>query len=159
MAVLHGAFKREQIKTILIPFTIDIHAMLATEIAPALLNYFNCKIRILLVYAPEITQREREERENKVQELIKENSLPAEVKILKNTDILQGIIRESRKADLVLMGGKTGDFLELLFGRSLAQEITEQSACPVLWVKEYEEREPLWKLLLKSPKQLGVENG
>ncbi|MCW8810472.1 MAG: amino acid permease [Ignavibacteriaceae bacterium] len=159
VAVLHGAFKREQIKTILIPFTIDIHAMLATEIAPALLNYFNCKIRILLVYPPETTQREREERENKIQELIKENSIPAEVKIIKNTDILQAIIKESKRADLVLMGGKTGDFLELLFGRSLAQEITEQSACPVLWVKEYEEREPLWKLLLKSPKQIGVENG
>ena len=57
------------------------------------------------------------------------------------------------------MGGKTGDFLELLLGRSLAQEITEQSVCSVLWVKEYEEREPLWKLLLKSPKQIGVENG
>jgi hypothetical protein len=57
------------------------------------------------------------------------------------------------------MGGKTGDFLELLLGRSLAQEITEQSRCPVLWVKEYEERKPLWKLLLKSPKQIGVENG
>ena len=81
------------------------------------------------------------------------------MKILKNTDILQGIIKESKRADLVLMGGKTGDFLELLFGRSLAQEITEQSACPVLWVKEYEEREPLWRLLLKSPKQIGVENG
>ena len=57
------------------------------------------------------------------------------------------------------MGGKTGDFLELLLGRSLAQEITEEASCPVLWVKEFEEREPLWKLLLKSPKQIGVENG
>ena len=159
VAVLHGAFNKEEIKTVLIPFAVDIHAILATEIAPALLDYFNCKIKILLVYPPETTMQEREERETKVQELIKENSLPAEIKILNNTDILQSIVRESKRADLVLMGGKTGDFLELLFGRSLAQEITEQSACPVLWVKEYEEREPLWKLLLKSPKQTGVENG
>ena len=71
-------------------------------------------------------------------------------------DIVKAITDESRKVDLILMGGKTGDFLELFLGRSLAQEITEQSACPVLWVKEFEEREPLWKLLLKSPKQIGV---
>ena len=159
VAVLHGKIEREKIKTILLPFTIDAHAMLATEIAPALKEYFNAQIKILLVYDPETTPNEREEREKKVEELIKENSIQAELKILKDTDILKGIVNESQYADLILMGGKTGDFLELLFGRSLAQEITEQSACPVLWVKEYEEREPLWKLLLKSPKEIGVENG
>ena len=159
VAVLHGRFEKDKIKTILIPFSIDIHAILATEIAPALINYFNCKLKILLVYAPETTLQEREERENKVNELIKENSLLAEIIQIKNADIVTTVVKQSRKADLILMGGKTGDFLELLFGRSLAQEITEQSACPVLWVKEYEEREPLWKLLLKSPKQLGEENG
>ena len=159
VAVLHGAFKKDEVKTVLIPFSIDIHAILATEIAPALIDYFNCKIKILLVYPPEMTLNEREEREAKVKELINENSIPAEIKILKDADILITIVKESKAADLILMGGKTGDFLELLLGRSLAQEITEEAACPVLWVKEFEEREPLWKLLLKSPKQIGVENG
>ena len=159
VAVVHGNFQKENIKTILIPFTVDIHAMLATEIAPALLNYFKCKLKILLVYEPETSQKEREERESKVNELIKENSLEAEVLIIKDTDIVKGIVDESKNADLLLMGGKTGDFLELLFGRSLAQEITEHSACPVVWVKEYQEHEPLWKFLLKTPKQVGVENG
>ena len=159
VAVLHGAFKKEDIKTVLIPFSIDIHAMLATEIAPALRDYFNCNIKILMVYDPETTRQEREERETKVQELIRENSILAEIKIVNDADVLKSIINESKNADLILMGGRTGDFLELLLGRSLAQEITEQSSCPVLWVKEYEEREPLWKLLLKSPKQIGVENG
>ena len=159
VAVLHGRFERENIKTILIPFTIDIHAMLATEIAPALINYFNCKLKILLVYDPETSKREREERELKVKELIKQNSLDAEIIIIKDTDIVKAIVDQSSKVDLMLMGGKTGDFLELLLGRSLAQEITEQAACPVLWVKEYAEREPLWKLLLKSPRKIGEENG
>ena len=159
VAVLHGRFERENIKTILIPFTIDIHAMLAAEIAPALIDYFKCKLKILLVYDPETPMKEREERELKVNELVKENSLDAQIIIVKDADIVKSIVAESRKADLIVMGGKTGDFLELLLGRSLALEITEQAACPVLWVKEYAEREPLWKLLLKSPKQIGVENG
>lgn len=158
VAVLHGTFVKENIKNILIPFTIDIHAILATEIAPALINYFGCKLKILLVYDPETSEKEREERELKVNELIRENSLEAEIIIIKNTDVAQSIINESKKADLMIMGGKTGDLMELLLGNSLAQEITERSFCPVLWVKEYEEHEPLWKLLLKSPKQTGVEN-
>lgn len=157
VAVVHGSFEKEKIRTILIPFTVDIHAILATEIAPALLDYFRCKIKILLVYEPESTQKEREERESKVNELIKENSLPAEVMIAKDADVVKAVADESKNSDLLLMGGKTGDFLELLLGRSLAQEITEQSACPVVWVKEYEEREPLWKMLLKTPKKVGVE--
>lgn len=159
VAVLHGRFERENIKTILIPFTIDIHAMLATEIAPALIDYFKSKLKILLVYDPETSKQEREVRELKVKELVRENSLNAEIIIIKDADIVKSIVDESKRVDLILMGGKTGDFLELLLGRSLAQEITEQSACPVLWVKEYSEREPLWKLLLKSPKQTGVKNG
>ncbi|HSD63712.1 MAG TPA: amino acid permease [Ignavibacteriaceae bacterium] len=159
VAVLHGTFKKEKINTILIPFNIDIHAILATEVAPAFVDYFGSKVKLLLVYEPDITKKERERRELKAAELIKENNINAELIILRDFDILTGIVNESRKADMIIMGGKTGDFLELLFGRSLAQEITEQSICPVLWVKEYEERESFWKLLLKSPKKNGVENG
>jgi amino acid transporter/nucleotide-binding universal stress UspA family protein len=159
VAVLHGTFEKEKIKTILIPFNIDIHAMLAAEVAPAFIEYFNCNLKLLLVFEPGMSQVEKEKRQEKVKELINENITSAEIIILPDTDILTGIVEESKKADMIIMGGKTGDFLELLFGRSLAQEITEQSACPVLWVKEYEERESFWKLLLKKPKETGVENG
>jgi len=53
----------------------------------------------------------------------------------------------------MLMGGKSGDFVELMFGLSLTREITERTNCPVLWVKEYEERESLWKSLFKPFKE------
>ncbi|MGB8318510.1 MAG: amino acid permease, partial [Ignavibacteriaceae bacterium] len=159
IAVLHGSFNKEKIKTILIPFRADIHAILATEIAPAFLNYFNCKIKLLLVYEPDTPRLEKEQREHKVKELVEENNILAEVLILHNSDILTGIVEQSKKADMILMGGRTGDFLELLFGRSLAVEITEQSACPVIWIKEFEERESFWQLLLKPIKETGVENG
>ena len=159
IAVLHGSFNEEKINTILIPFREDIHAILATEIAPAFIDYFKCKIKLLLVFEPDTPRLEKEKREHKIKELISENNLPAEVIILHNTDILTGVIEQSKNADMILMGGRTGDFLELLFGRSLAVEITEQAACPVIWVKEFEEHESFWKLLLKQKKQTGVENG
>ncbi len=156
VAVLHGTFIKEQINTILIPFNTDIHAILAAEVAPAFVDYFGCKIKLLLVYEPDTSQQEKERREEKARELISENNIPAELIVMQDSDILTSIVEESSNADMIVMGGKTGDFLELLFGRSLAQEITEQSACPVLWVKEYEERESFWKLLLKSPIAKGV---
>jgi basic amino acid/polyamine antiporter, APA family len=47
--------------------------------------------------------------------------------------------------------GKTGDFIELLFSKSLVREITEQVKCPVLWLKEFEERESFFLSLFKTP--------
>ena len=83
-----------------------------------------------------------------------EYNLSAEIDVVTNDGILQGVISLSRKADLILMGGRTGDLLELLLRRSLVQEITEETRCPVLWIKEYEEKESFWVSLLKSaPKE------
>lgn len=155
VAVIHGSITEKEIQSILIPFGSNIHTVLATEIAPALQKYFKCKIKIALVLEPGISNEEKEERVNNINKLVADNSLDASIKILHNIDILSGILQESSKADLILMGGHSGDFLELLFGSSLAQDITEQSPCPVIWVKEYEEREPLWKLLLKPLNKLG----
>jgi nucleotide-binding universal stress UspA family protein len=149
VAVLHGLMPAEKIKTILIPFGRDIHTLLATEVAPAFIDYLDCRVRIVLVFEPGASPSEKEEREKTVRELMAKNALEAELKILHNVDILRGILAEARDVDMILMGGRSGDFLELFLGRSLAQEITEQSPCPVVWVKEYEEREPFWKLLLK----------
>ncbi len=158
VAVLHGRLPVGEIGTILIPFGRDIHTLLATEVAPAFIDYFNCRIRIVLVFEPDATLMQKEEREKAVRDLMAQNSLEAELRILHNVDILQGILFEAKSVDMILMGGRSGDFLELFLGRSLAQEITEQSPCPVLWVKEYEEREPFWKLLLRPLEKPGEKD-
>ncbi len=155
VAVLHGELPGSQVNTIIIPFGYDIHTKLATEVAPMFADYFNCKIKIVLVFEPRISSSEKEERIKTVNQLIEENRLKAELKILQNVDVLEGILGESQVNDIILMGGRAGDFIELLLGRSLTQEITERSICPVIWVKEYEEREPLWKLLIKPLKKVG----
>ena len=57
------------------------------------------------------------------------------------------------------MGGRSGDFLDLLLGKSLTQEITEKVDCPVLWVKEYEERKSFWAEMLKFNHEGAKSNG
>jgi amino acid transporter/nucleotide-binding universal stress UspA family protein len=149
VAVLHGQLVPDRVRTMVIPFGRDVHTRLAAEIAPAVRDLFRCAVKVVLVFEPGTAPADKEARERAVRESLAANGLQAELKILHDRDILQGLLAESREADLILMGGRTGDFMELLFGRSLAQEITDQSSCPVLWVKEYEEREPVWKLLLR----------
>jgi nucleotide-binding universal stress UspA family protein len=156
--VLHGDFKFDKIKNILIPFSADAHTRLATEIAPALTEFFNAKLKIAIVFNPGTPKTERDEKIKQIKQVMEENSVTALVEPVTDEDILQGILRRSRNADLVLMGGRSGDFLELLLAKSLAQEITEQVKCPVLWAKEYEERPSFWASLFKPLNQGGDHN-
>jgi amino acid transporter/nucleotide-binding universal stress UspA family protein len=149
VAVLHGEFEVEKIRKILIPFGTSIHTQLATEIAPALADYFKAELRIVVVFDPDIPPIERDNRLGEIRQVIQDNSLSAQLEMVIGKDVLKGILGQAKDADLVLMGGRTGDFLELLFAKSLSQEITEQVKCPVLWVKEYQESRSLWTTLLK----------
>ena len=155
VAILHGDLKDGKVKKILIPFSMDAHTRLATEIAPAFMDFFNAELEILIVFDPESTEYEREKRLSEIDEIIKENSLNAKVNSIIERDVLHGIVKSAKGSDLVIMGGRSGDFLELMVKKSLAQEITEQVKCPVIWVKEYEERPSFWTTLLKPLKKEG----
>jgi amino acid transporter/nucleotide-binding universal stress UspA family protein len=153
VAVLHDEFEGEKIRKILIPFGTSIHTRLATEIAPALAAYFQAELRIVVVFDPDIPPTERDRRINEIEQVIQENSLSVKLDVVIEKDVLKAILKRAKDADLVLMGGRTGDFLELLFAKTLSQEITEQVKCPVLWVKEYQEPRSLWTILLKPYKR------
>jgi nucleotide-binding universal stress UspA family protein len=149
VAVLHGEFEREKIRKILIPFGTSIHTRLATEIAPALSDYFDAELRFVAVFDPDILPNERDKRIGEIRQVLQENSPEAKLEVVIEKDILKGILEHAKRVDLILMAGRTGDFLELLFAKTLSQEITEQVKCPVLWVKEYQEPKSFWATFLK----------
>jgi nucleotide-binding universal stress UspA family protein len=150
VAVLHGEFGEKKIRKVLIPFGTSIHTRLATEIAPALADYFEAELHVVVVFDPDIPLIERDKRIKEINQVLQENSWSVKLEVVIEKDVLKGILKQGRDADLVLMAGRTGDFLELLFAKTLSQEITEQVKCPVLWVKEYQEPRSLWTTLLKS---------
>jgi amino acid transporter/nucleotide-binding universal stress UspA family protein len=150
MAVLHGAFPKEGIRRILIPFGSDIHTRLAVEVGRAFKDFYNCSVKIAVVFEPEVPMTERGEKLEEIRKVVKETDLDADVEAIHETDVLQGILRKAREADLILMGARTGDFLQLLLGRSLTREITEDAPCSVLWVREYEEKPSFVASLFKA---------
>jgi len=152
-AVLHGTFPKEGIRRILIPFGSNIHTRLAMEMARAFTDYYNCSVKIAVVFEPEALSGERIEKLEGIREIVRESALEAEVEAVNETDVLRGILRKAREADLVLMGARTGDFLQLLLGKSLTREITEGAPCAVLWVKEYEERPSFVASLFKAGRE------
>jgi basic amino acid/polyamine antiporter, APA family len=153
VAILHGEIKAGEIKNILIPYSSDIHTRLAAEITPALMEFFDAKIKFAVVFSPGTTISQQQEKVDQINMLLAENKISAKIVTVVDTDILHGILKLSEDIDLLVMGGKTGDFIELLFSKSLVREITEQVGCPVLWLKEYEERESFFLSLFKSQKK------
>jgi amino acid transporter/nucleotide-binding universal stress UspA family protein len=149
VAVLHGDLPDGDIRRILIPFAENVHTRLALEVAPALSEMFRAEVRVVVVFEPGTPAEQRESQEKKVRDLMAANGLPEAVEVIRNGDILRDVTARSRQADLMLMGGRSSDFLGLLLGPSLTQEITEQAACPVLWLKEVEERASFWGSLFK----------
>ena len=153
VAILHGNIKPGSIKNILVPYSTDIHTQLAAEIAPALIDFFDAKIKFGVVFSPKITEIEKKEKVERINTLLNEINIGADIVTITDTDVLEGILNLSKGNDLLIMGGKTGDFIELLLGKSLVREITEQVSCPVLWLKEYEERASFFISLFKTQKQ------
>jgi amino acid transporter/nucleotide-binding universal stress UspA family protein len=150
VAILHGEFKPGQIRNIMIPFGGDVHTELAAEITPALRDFFHARITIGIVVSPSTTPEERQMMIDRAKDLLANKELHAEVITTTDPDILHGLLKLTKNMDLVVMGGKSGDFLELLFAKSLIREITEQVTCPVLWLKEYEERDSFFRSLFKK---------
>jgi len=158
VAILHGELEKAAIRNILIPYGRDIHARLAVEMAPALAEFFHGTVRIGIVVDPESSPDAVDHTLAEVNAIIKERGLSADLVTQTSPDILRGVLQLEKNADLILMGGKSGDFLELLMGRSLSQDITEQSRCPVLWFKEYEEVESFWASLIKPHAKEGKDH-
>jgi len=157
-AILHGDLSGGKIETILIPYGANIHTRLAMEIAPALSDYLGAKLRVAVVLEAGTSKQEREDRTRKARDRMAEYGLTANFVVIRERDILQGVVNLSKGADLILMGGRSGDFINLLFAQSLTQDITERVPCPVLWIKEYEEHESFWTSLLKGQSHKGEKD-
>lgn len=147
VAILHGTLDPSAIADVLIPFGENIHTRLALEIAPAIVEYFKCKAEVAVVWEAAAPEEIRSAQVQAAHEALKETDMQARVLVTKSSGIRQGVVQRSKHADLIVMGGRSGGLMGLLFGQSLTQEITLQAACPVLWVNEYEESVSLWKTI------------
>jgi nucleotide-binding universal stress UspA family protein len=148
VAVLHGTFEKEQVKKIVLPLGGNIHTRLAVEMAPALVQYFGADLYVVQVIesSSDLAGLERLS-QTTIDELTK-NGIKPTLMTVEGTSVVNGVVRATEDADLLLMGGRSGDLFELLLARSLSQEITFRVGCPVLWVREYEERKSFWGSLL-----------
>lgn len=153
VAVLHGELP-PTIRNILIPYGKNVHTRLAMEIAPAIMDHFKSTAQLAVVFEPDVPPADRDIQLEEMNAAVRAAGLNANVEVIHDRSILPSIVHQARGADLMLMGGRSGDLLGLLFGQSLTQELTEQVSCPVVWVNEYEEQTSFWTSIFKPyPKE------
>lgn len=150
VAVLYGDLPEGGIHNIVIPVGPDVHSRLAVEMAKGFEEHLHCDVRVAVVFNPEPPQEAREQRLAEIHRLLGETGVHAEVIALTSAGILRAILHQARRADLLLMGHRTGEIFQSLFGESLTRAVTEAARCPVLWVREYEERPSLIAMLLQT---------
>jgi basic amino acid/polyamine antiporter, APA family len=152
VAILFGDINAESIRHILIPFSFDIHTLLAVEVAPALTEYYKADLAAGIVMNPGISPEGKKDLIRRIRNVFDENVVPVKINAVYDEDILHGIELLAVNADLLVMGGKSGDFLEQMFAKSLSREITGRVDCPVLWIKEFEERVSFFQSIFRSVK-------
>jgi len=150
---LHGELPERGVRRILLPFAENVHTRLAMEVAPALVEYFDARMDVLLVMPTATDSLEAERRTRNVDEVVSAVSSRAELTVVRSDDVAASVVAKASRTDLLLMGGRTGSFWEMLAAASLTEDITRQARCPVVWVEEYEETESLLARALGRAKE------
>lgn len=147
VAILHGSFDERAVRKVVLPLGANVHSQLAVELAPAFVSYFGASLDVVRVIDPDLGPIGTDNLLDAARANLEAHDVRAEYHIVRNKSIANGVAEASKHADLLLMGGRSGDLFELLLAKSLSREITLRVTCPVLWVREYEERTSFWRAL------------
>jgi amino acid transporter/nucleotide-binding universal stress UspA family protein len=125
-----------QVRTILFPCEPGPHTTLAADLVDALAAVHRARVRLLHVLPFHTTAEQEQDARRKLAEALGGRCPQAEPLIVRAGDILRGIQRESRDADLIVVGGTEAGFLEQLLGYAVPLELAERTRKTVVTVYE-----------------------
>jgi nucleotide-binding universal stress UspA family protein len=126
----------DKVQTILLPYEHGPHSKLTADLAQALGTDHKSNVRAVHVLpwtaSGEDSQRAAEEMNKELG-----GRYPrGEQKIVRSSDIVSGLLRESKGADLIVMGGTEAGLIEQLLAYAPPLELAERTAIPVITVYE-----------------------
>jgi nucleotide-binding universal stress UspA family protein len=136
----------EQVETILLAYERGPHSRLTADLAEAFGTDHRTKVRVVHVLpwtAP------AEEAQRAADEMVKElgNRYPhGELKVARSNDIVTGLLREAKRADLIVIGGTEAGMIEQLLAYAPPLELADRTAIPVLTVYEMAAEPKRWMI-------------
>jgi amino acid transporter/nucleotide-binding universal stress UspA family protein len=133
-----------QVRTILFAYERGPHAKLAADVVAAFADSTRARVRCVHVLnrgatAGRVTRAQKELRQD-----LGERCRDAELKVVRASDIVTGLLREARGADLLVIGGTEAGLVEQLLGYAIPLELADRTTIPVITVYEMETEPKRW---------------
>jgi nucleotide-binding universal stress UspA family protein len=125
-----------KLNTVLLAFEAGPNSELTVEIGHAFAATASASLRVVHVVAPEATEAQIDAARREVGTAVGRVGAPEEIRIVRSSQIVSGVLRESRGADLIVLGGTEAGLLEHLLGYALPLELADRTVRPVAIVYE-----------------------
>jgi len=88
------------------------------------------------VLAREAGTEERERAANELHEALSDRFADSELKVVRASDPVAGLLGEVRSADLIVLGGTDAGLIEQVLGYAIPLELADRTATPVITIYE-----------------------
>jgi len=136
----------EQVQNILLAYERGPHAKLTADVIGAFGADHQTKLRAVHVMPWAVTPEELERAAGEMNTDLGGRYPRGERKVVRAGDIVTGLLRESKHADLIVMGGTEAGVLEQLLAYAPPLELAERTSTPVITVYEMAANPKRWMI-------------
>ncbi len=136
----------DEIGTVLFAFARGPHAKLSTDLIEAFAAPETTNVRAVHVLPWTASAEESQRADEQMQEDLSERFPRREQKVVRSGDIVGGLLRESRRADLIVIGGTEAGVIEELLASAPPLELAERTTIPVVTVYEMAAEPKRWMM-------------
>jgi amino acid transporter/nucleotide-binding universal stress UspA family protein len=122
----------DEVRTILLPFEPGTHTDFAADMAVRMAATFGARVHAVRVVPTDTPALEMATMEHEMMLALADRGAESDVEVMRAGDVALALVRQSREADLVIMGGSEAGLLEQLFAYPLPLELAERAAVPVI---------------------------
>ncbi len=130
--------------TILFAYEHGPHSDLAADVAGALSKTGQTQVRAVHVLPRSATSTELQRSETDMNQALGTRYAPGELEVVRSGDIVTGLLRESRDADIIVLGGTEAGVIEQLLGYAPPLEVADRTAKAVVTVYDMPAEPKRW---------------
>jgi amino acid transporter len=133
-----------RIRRIMLAYDAGPHTRLAIDVVASFARTTGAGVLAVHVLSPEATKADRDNAGAELTKLLAEPCPQAQIRIVHSGDVVTGLLREARGADLIVAGGTEAGMIEHLLGFAVPLELGERAPIPVVTVYEMPAEPKRW---------------
>jgi amino acid transporter/nucleotide-binding universal stress UspA family protein len=140
----------EKIDTVLLAYEQGPHSKLSADLIEAFGKEKETRVRAVHVLPWAATTEETQQATETMTKELGAQNLLGERKVVRSGDIVTGLLRESKHADLIVIGGTEAGMLEQMLSYAPPLELADRTSIPVITVYEMAANPKRWMISNKG---------